>query len=74
MRRIPSLHRQVTDKTALALLDIVPDPEKEVEDATAEADERRDKMFPEGDTLGFQQGIGEAQRQEEAAGEQSDNG
>ena len=59
----------VTDKTALALLDIVPDPKKEVEDATAEADERREKMFPEGTTLGFQQGIGEAQRQEEAAEE-----
>ncbi|HUW81121.1 MAG TPA: hypothetical protein VMV54_09550 [Acidocella sp.] len=29
----------------------------------AEADARREKMFPEGDTFGFQQGIGEAQQQ-----------
>jgi len=53
----------VTDKTALSLLDIVPDPAKEVEDATAEADARREKMFPEGTTIGFQQGLEEEQRQ-----------
>jgi len=63
-------HDLITDKTALTLLDIVPDPGKEVEDATAEADARREKMFPDGTTFGFQQDIGEAQRQDQAAGGQ----
>jgi len=53
----------ITDKTALTLLDIVPDPGKEVEDATAEADERRERLFPEGDTFGFQQDVNAAQRE-----------
>jgi len=63
-------HDLITDKTALTLLDIVPDPGKEVQEATAEADARREKMFPDGTTFGFQQDIGEAQRQDQAAGGQ----
>lgn len=45
----------LTDKTALALLDLVDDPEREAAEARAEADARREEMFPEGDTTMFQQ-------------------
>ncbi len=44
----------ITDKTALALLHLVDDPQKEAEEAQEEADERMETMFPEGDTAGFQ--------------------
>ena len=44
----------LTDKTALELLHLVDDPQKEAEEAQAEAEERMEAMFPEGDTAGFQ--------------------
>lgn len=44
----------LTDKTALALLNLVDDPGKEVEEAQAEAKKRREEMFPDGSTMDFQ--------------------
>ncbi|NIV36428.1 MAG: hypothetical protein GWN58_45430, partial [Anaerolineae bacterium] len=57
----------ITDRTALALLDIVPNPEQEAQDAQAEADERREALFPDGDTFGFQRDVREAQEEQENA-------
>jgi RecB family endonuclease NucS len=60
LRRIELARREslLTDKTALELLNLVKDPAKEVEEAQAEAKERREEMFPDGDSLGFGQRIG----------------
>jgi len=55
----------ITDRTALTLLDIVPNPEKEVQEAQAEADARREAMFPDG--FDFQRDIGAAQREDDNA-------
>ena len=56
-------HGLITDKTALTLLDIVSNPEQEAQDAQAEADERREALFPDGDTLGFRQDMNMAQQE-----------
>jgi hypothetical protein len=53
----------ITDRTALALLDIVPDPEQEAQAAQAEADERREALFPDGDNFGFQRDVNMAQQE-----------
>lgn len=45
----------LTDETALRLMDLVDDPAKETEAAQEQADERREQMFPEGDSQAFQQ-------------------
>jgi hypothetical protein len=45
----------LTDKTMLRLLNLVDDPEKEAAEAKEEADARREEMFPDGDSFGFQQ-------------------
>lgn len=62
----------ITNRTALTLLDIVSNPEKEVQEAQKEADERREALFPDGDTFGFQRDINAAQQQ--APHEEQDNG
>jgi hypothetical protein len=51
----------LTRATALALLGLVDDPKKEVEEAEAEADARREALFPEGDTFDFQQRLNQEQ-------------
>jgi hypothetical protein len=43
----------LTDKTALGLLDLVDDPEAEIEAAAAQAAERQDAMFPDGTSAQF---------------------
>jgi hypothetical protein len=54
----------ITDRTALALLDIVPNPEPEALEAQVEADERREALFPDGSTFDFQQDVNAAQQEE----------
>ena len=59
----------ITDATALAQLHLVEDPVVEVEAAQAEADARREEMFPDGDTAMFQQRLqrdGQDEREEDA--------
>jgi len=57
LKRIELAKREglLTDETALSLLRLVDDPKKEVEAARKEADERREEMFPNGDSFAFQQ-------------------
>jgi hypothetical protein len=54
----------ITDRTALALLDIVPDPGQEIQEAITEADERREALFPDGSTFDFQRDVNTAQQEE----------
>ncbi len=49
----------ITDQTALEQLHLVKDAQREIEKARAEADERREAMFPEGDSAAFQQRLGQ---------------
>ena len=55
----------ITDRTALALLDIVPNPEQEAQDATAEADARREALFPDG--FDFQRDLNTADQEADNA-------
>jgi len=54
----------ITDHTALTLLDIVPNPDQEAQDAQAEADERREALFPDGTSFDFQRDMSAAQQEE----------
>jgi hypothetical protein len=56
----------ITDKTTLALLDIVSNPEQEAQQAQEEADERREALFPDGDAFGFQQDLNQAEEDDDA--------
>ncbi len=51
----------LSDKTTLDLLHLVDDPAKEAQAAQAEADQRRQAMFPEGDSLDFQRQLEQAE-------------
>lgn len=53
----------LTDEQFLTLLDLVENAAAEVEAAQAEAEERQDRMFPEGSTAGFAAQLGQAQRE-----------
>lgn len=56
----------LTDETTLSLLELVDDAGAEVEQATKEADARREQMFPAGDEMAFGAALQGAQQQDEA--------
>ncbi len=51
----------ITSRTALELLRLVDDSQAEVERAQAEADARREALFPQGDTLAFRSDLMQAE-------------
>lgn len=58
----------ITDKRVLQILaPEVDDPDKELEAARLEADARRERMFPDGDTAAFGQQLDQAQQEAQAA-------
>ena len=59
------VHNLIKRSTALAQLHLVDDAETEVREAQAEADERREAMFPDGDTFGFRQDLNQASQEAE---------
>ena len=65
MQRIQYAHDQslITAKTALELLGLVDDPQREVERAQEEAKARRDEMFPDGDTMAFRADLMQANQE-----------
>ncbi|MFH1555041.1 MAG: phage portal protein, partial [Pseudomonadota bacterium] len=65
MQRIQYAHDQslITAKTALELLNLVDDPQREVERAQEEAKQRREEMFPDGDTMAFRADLMQANQE-----------
>lgn len=68
------LNDLLTDETALRLTNLVENPEQEILEADEEAEERRERMFPDGGTFGFGQQLTQAQTeaQQNGAGEEEE--